>query len=85
MAVSDIGAQAVNVDVPPSGDVLAVQPGEELFEVAPIGGNGVRGMSVQSTQEVGEGGTACGRRQLVQGRGFRFTQGAMTRAATCRR
>lgn len=85
MAIRDIGAQAVNVDVPPSGDVLAVQPGDELFEVAPIGGNGVWGTSLQSTQEIGEGDTACGRRRLVQGRGLRFTQGAMTRLATSRR
>lgn len=75
----------MDVEVAPVGDVLAVQPGDELFEVAPIGGDGMRRASLQGTQKVSEGGTACGRRRFVQGRGFRFTQGAMTKVATSRK
>lgn len=75
----------MDVDVGPVGDVLGVQPGDELCEVAPIGGDGVGGAPLQSAQEVVTGGTACGRRRVVQERGLRFTQGAMSRAATSRR
>ena len=85
MAVGDIGAQAVDVDVLPVGDVLRVQPGGELRQITPIGGDGVGGAPLKGAQEVVEGGLACGRRRIVQGRGLRLTQGAMSRVATSRR
>ena len=73
------------IDVAPIGDVLAVQPRDELFQIAPIGGDGMGGMPGQRTQEIFERGTACGRRRVVQTRWLRFTQGVMTRVATSRR